>query len=228
MNSVLLAIADCLPGALPDRSTGGRALHAVGPGPVAVLAEEAAGAPAGPGSPASAQTATPGALWEHERAVGELMESFALLPVRYGTRLAPAQAEAFVRERREELLTALDRVRGAVEVAVSVRSPQPVSAAAARADAAGPGTAYLRWRLERSRATARMQDQLGPLAELARESAWPSPREGRETLSAAFLVARERLRAFAERARGLDETCPELELLVTGPWPPYSFSGGLL
>jgi hypothetical protein len=39
----------------------------------------------------------------------------------------------------------------------------------------------------------------------------------------AFLLPKERLDGFREAAGALGSAAPDLDILVTGPWPPYSF-----
>jgi hypothetical protein len=41
--------------------------------------------------------------------------------------------------------------------------------------------------------------------------------------SASFLVDRSRWRAFADAVAGEQHRDPELEVRLTGPWPPYDF-----
>ncbi len=195
MTALLCAIADCDPASAPLRTRGGRALKAVGDrSPVAILAERAE---------PSAE-----ALWDYDRTLAELMDKHALLPARYGTMVDEEDASAMLRERREEFMAALDRVRGAEELSVTSRpdagQPDPRS-----------GTDYLLRRLEAGRlssldAHARASTTL-PAADRARR---------------AYLVDRAQREAFLDAVRRLDEQCPELELVCTGPWPPYSFCGG--
>ena len=167
---------------------------------------------------------TPDALWRHEQVLEALMEDRDLLPVRYGTRLEDdAAAARSVAERHAELERALERVRGAVEL--SVRAVHTEPGEPAEPQDGGGGADYLR---TKRRATA-MQDAVGsavhePLAALARAHALRPPRPPAEVLRAAYLVDRGAVGAFARLVGRLDERHPELRLLCTGPWPPYSFA----
>jgi hypothetical protein len=58
------------------------------------------------------------------------------------------------------------------------------------------------------------------LARASRQRAADSPSE---PLRAAYLVDRNRIEQFALEVAGLQESRPDLRLLCTGPWPPYSF-----
>ena len=45
-------------------------------------------------------------------------------------------------------------------------------------------------------------------------------------MSAAYLVDRERVDHMVAQVRATAEEHPDLEVLCTGPWPPYSFADG--
>ena len=86
-------------------------------------------------------------LWRHEELVESLMEECDLLPVRYGTRVADeGAAQRVLSDRRSELVNALDRVRGAVEVSLRVFVTE-------FGDDVAPagGADYLEWRAQRQR-----------------------------------------------------------------------------
>lgn len=158
---------------------------------------------------------TPEALWRHEQCVEALMEERDLLPIRYGTRVAdPERVAETLSERRDELSARLERVRGAVELAVRVED----DAAPAEAAPAESGRDYLR-RLARRDGTASLLHE--PLAALARESV---VRPGAELLRAAYLVDRAAVPAFVELVQRLQAAHPGVAVLCTGPWPPYSFA----
>ena len=165
------------------------------------------------------------ALWRHEEVVEALMEDRDLLPVRFGTRLEDdAAAARAVAERRSELEIALERVRGAVELSVRALLTEPPEGPA-EDDAAGAD--YLR---AKRRATA-AHDAVAnavhdPLSVLARAHMLRPPRPPAEALRAAYLVDRGTVGSFTRLVARLDERHPELRLLCTGPWPPYSFVAG--
>ena len=149
-------------------------------------------------------------LWAHEHAIEQLMDRGSLLPARFGT---TAQDEReilqMLRDRRNELEAALERVRGAVEYAVHVDTgAEPVGASAA---GGGTGVAYMRGLLAQRRhereLMERVESQLGDLARAVTVLS---------STSLACLVPRERVSEFVARA----ET---YALSISGPWPPYSF-----
>jgi hypothetical protein len=139
---------------------------------------------------------TPEALRRHEAVVEGLMGERSLLPMRFGS--TSGDVAAMLVERHDELLAALERVRGAVEVGVRAGDHTPRD-----------GTDYLMRRL----AVERLHE---PLAALARASV----RRTRPPHVGAYLVDTGAVHTFTARVRELDA-----RLVCTGPWPPYSFCG---
>src|SRR5690606_12267807 len=99
-------------------------------------------------------------LREHDRVVRHALGSATPLPLRFGSRFASEDdARATLRDRRDEFLASLERVRGRVEMGLRIEraGSRPTTAAlgGAGGDTAGsegslsPGRAYL----ERRRAT---------------------------------------------------------------------------
>jgi Gas vesicle synthesis protein GvpL/GvpF len=166
-------------------------------------------------APAEQREMTAAVLWEHEAVVESLMEERDLLPMRFGTLVEDDDAAIrALEERREELKTSLDRVRGAVELAV--RAEALASSAAAPSGASG--AEYIRAKARRTEAAHLLHE---PLAFLARESV---VQPGPELLRAAYLVDREAVEGFVGLVRRLQETHDGIRVLCTGPWPPYSFA----
>jgi Gas vesicle synthesis protein GvpL/GvpF len=167
-------------------------------------------------APAEQREMTAEVLWRHEEVVESLMKERDLLPVRFGTLVE--NDEAAIRaldERREELTTRLDRVRGAVELAVRAET---ADAPSGRMPAGLSGAEYIRAKAHRTEAARLLHE---PLAFLARESV---VQPGPELLRAAYLVDREAVDGFVGLVRRLQETHDGLRVLCTGPWPPYSFA----
>ncbi|HEY8526902.1 MAG TPA: GvpL/GvpF family gas vesicle protein [Acidimicrobiales bacterium] len=175
----------------------------------------------------------------------------AVLPVRFGAAFADGGAlAAALDERHDQLVAGLTHVRGRVEVGVRVRwaggdddggggdrgggpAPPPEPAPPV-ATGPAPGRAYLMARVaadRRRRAAAARAEAVAARIDAAvrgaaadrRLEVGPAPGI---VLAAAYLVDRgavDRLVA-AVRAVGRDE--PEVAILCTGPWPPYSFADG--
>jgi hypothetical protein len=165
-------------------------------------------------APAETREVTAEALWRREELLERLMAGRDLLPVRYGTLVADERAaEQALAERRDELAAGLDRVRGAVELALRVRSRAEPDGAA------GSGRDYLRERTRRAEQARALHE---PLAAIARDGTVLRARD--ELLRAAYLVDRADVERFVAAVRRLQDDRPDLALLCTGPWPPYSFA----
>jgi Gas vesicle synthesis protein GvpL/GvpF len=168
-------------------------------------------------APAHDQEVTPAALWRYEEMVEALMESRDVLPVRFGTLVADENAVVgALAKRRSELAASLDRVRGAVELAVRAREREAPS----RPEVAPSGSAYLRAKASRGGVARRLHERL---ADHARASVVLS---GSELLRAAYLVNRDDVDSFVALVDELQSDYAELDLVCTGPWPAYSFADG--
>src|SRR5437868_15206200 len=101
-----------------------------------------------------ARDADRAAVLQHAGVVDELTRmNEAVLPARFGPSYADADAlRSAIRSRREQLVEALERVRGCVEVGLRVFDP----AAASEPDAGTSGRDYMVRRLERVRAAERL------------------------------------------------------------------------
>ena len=97
--------------------------------------------------------------------------------------------------------------------------------------ATGRGSAYLWARLaseretrDRQRANLRLvREAYELLASHANASKLDNAPDDRHGTSAAFLVPRECIESFGKVVGEVANAHPELALLCTGPWPPYSF-----
>lgn len=168
-------------------------------------------------------------LWAHERVVEDLMSDRAVLPMRFGSVL---RDDAAVREtlaaRRAHLSAALQRVSGAVELGVRA-AWNPDTAGVARDVAAGarsPGAAYLLGLAQRSRHARTLAERLDrAVAGLCRARVQRLLRSPSLPVSAAYLVDRTAVEPFRSAIVALDAQLADAQIVCTGPWPPYSFSG---
>jgi Gas vesicle synthesis protein GvpL/GvpF len=159
-------------------------------------------------------------LWRHGEQLEQLMEDRDVLPVRYGTVVRDEDAAARVLDqRRGELAAGLERVRGAVELALRVRRTD--SGAGEPKDAHElTGREYLGARAGGVRAAMGVHESL---TAVARECiVQPSG----DLLRVAYLVDRDDVEAFVALVRRLQDEHEDLALVCTGPWPPFSFAEG--
>ena len=161
------------------------------------------------------------AIVAHARVVEALAEANeAVLPARFGGVHKDSDAlRAAIAERETELLGALERVRGCVELGVRALAPPPE-----RAEASS-GREYMRARLDERRELEGLADELDlPLAGLAREATRTVGATERLLLSASYLVPEDGVAGFRELVERLQTAHPKLGIVCTGPWPPYSFA----
>lgn len=171
-----------------------------------------------------------------------------VLPARFGSMVSGREElNAFISGSRETLQADLNRLRGQIELGVRASDCRPqalnrqteADEEPGPADGAppGPGARYLAVRQAEAGRRASRKRALGalaasilePLSPLVTTSAWQAPPSppGRLILSLALLLRRERLEAFRLALAQLRRSRPWLEILCTGPWPPYSFVSGV-
>jgi Gas vesicle synthesis protein GvpL/GvpF len=143
-----------------------------------------------------------------------------------------------LRERRDAIAAALDRVEGHEEWSVKVLTrvadtePEPVPVASSGAD-------YLRRKREQQEArfaddhdahfvAERVHDALVPVVSASRRLSPQDPRlaghEGTMVHNAAYLVHRDRSGEFVDRVQEQSDAYPGVVVDARGPWPPYSFA----
>lgn len=155
-------------------------------------------------------------MWAHEQVVEALMAERTVLPMRFGATMDDADAlRDAIAARHDELAERLDFVRDRVELGVRAIGTTPAQVA----PRAGTGREFLQAKLGDDRAAAELHE---PLAARAVAS---SRRTGRddEVLHAAYLVDRDDVAPFLGTVERLRSGHPDVALLCTGPWPPYSF-----
>lgn len=141
---------------------------------------------------------TQAAVLRHAEVVEGLMSrSEAVLPAQFGQPFGDdAELEAAIRPKARELERGLERVRGCVEFGLRVAGQKPSAAS---------GTEYMRARLAQQRAVE------------------PLERLSRVVSANAYLVPAEKVEQFQDAVGRLQAEHPELTIVCTGPWPPYSF-----
>jgi hypothetical protein len=126
-------------------------------------------------------------------------------------------------QRRDELLSALDRVRGHVELGMRVipdRDQETHDAPEAMS-----GRDYLLGLVgDHARAAILQRDLHGPLAKLATADVLRRRVAPPAILVAAYLVDVAVVAKFRRLADELSERHRHVHIAITGPWPPYSFA----
>lgn len=180
-------------------------------------------------------------LWRHEEVIEALMSDRAVLPMRFGTLLPSRQRVGdLLCQAYGALVQDIERVRGQVEIGMRFltvsegRSEDDHSVASSDRSTprgTGRGAAYLWARVARDRELldrrhaklSLVRESYERLASHANASRLDDEPDDRQGTSAAFLVPRDRIASFREVVDAVANAHPELALLCTGPWPPYSF-----
>jgi hypothetical protein len=162
------------------------------------------------------------AVLKHAEVVEELLaRSGAVLPAQLGRAFADeAELVTAVRTKSAELERGLSRVRGCVEFGLRVLPG--ISDAAERPES---GRDYMQFRLAETMQRDRVAEEFHePLSRLSRASARFGGASA-DLLGAAYLVPEENVASFRDQLVQLELAHPELGVVCTGPWPPYTFAG---
>lgn len=162
------------------------------------------------------------AILAHARVVEALADANdAVLPARFSGGAGSDDAlRVGVAGRHEQIVDALDRVGGCVELGLRVLRPQDEAGSPAAS-----GREYMRRRLEQvEQAQALARDVHGALADLARESTCQVVARGDVVLTAAYLLPRAGVEQFRSALQAAEAEAGDVTLVLTGPWPPYSFT----
>ena len=178
-------------------------------------------------APADADTAAPtdAAILAHAQIVEAIAAvNDAVLPARFGHGYADEDAlVASIRERRAQLVEALARVRGCVEVGLRVFTDAAPANEERRNGYTGRDYMLARLRqVETAERTARELHEA--VAAAARDSTYATLVTPQLLLSAAYLLPGSEVTSFKAAVEAANSDYPDLTLVCTGPWPPYSFA----
>jgi gas vesicle protein GvpL/GvpF len=158
----------------------------------------------------------------HAAVVSSILNKTTPLPFRFGTVADEQQLRGYIASHRTALNEKLAHVRGAVEMSVKIIW-NPDNNVDSSAD--GPGARFLKakqLRAARAKEVAVwLRERAGAL--VRDEVLTLSPTE-KLILAAAHLVDRAAVAEYRGQLTEARKMRPELHFLVSGPWPPYSFS----
>ncbi|RVW09155.1 gas vesicle protein GvpFL [Prescottella agglutinans] len=179
----------------------------------------------------------------HDAVVAAICAGGATIPLRLATvYYDDERVRAMLRERVDELEAALDRIADRTEWGVrSYGHRDRLAEKVPASDESGPtsGTAYLMRR--RAQAAAR-EDAESAAAAIADEiyselervavaavrqrpsAPGLAPEQSWEILNASYLVDNRRTREFTSAVEAINDRIEGAETVITGPWPPYSFT----
>jgi hypothetical protein len=222
--------------AVTDTVDPGVAVHGLAENPVEVLDVDGLGVAVTRHESSSVPPSTD-AILAHAEVCDVLQQAgCTVLPVRFGARYADEAAlRDAVAERHEAFLAALEHVRGRVEIGVRVADAHGTAddSQPAPAEPASSGAAYLQRRSaeerERLASKAAAQAVADEIHEFLRDGAVDATVKVQATpglvLSAAYLVPADDVGSFTARLAELSTGRSDVQLLCTGPWPPYHFAG---
>lgn len=167
----------------------------------------------------------------HDAVVRSALRTATPLPARFGTVFADErELRESLRERRDELVAGLERVAGRVEMGVRVEWDEV--AASAALTPVGGGREYLEARrreLEgrealRARADALLDEvEVRIVTEASERVRKLLPERGVAGV-VAHLVHRHTVGGYRARFEQARSAFPQVNLRLTGPWAPYSFT----
>jgi hypothetical protein len=146
----------------------------------------------------------------HAEVVEELLSrSRAVLPVQFSAFADDGELAAAIGPKAEALERGLERVRGCVELGLRfARTPE-------NGREVSSGTDYMRARLADEKLGAELNE---PLARLSRATI------ARSASNRAYLVPEANVDEFRGEVGRLQAAHPDLAIVCTGPWAPYSFT----
>ncbi len=168
----------------------------------------------------------------HDAVVRTVLNHATPLPFRFGTVPTEAQLRSYITTHRDALEAKLAQVRGCVEMSVKIISDTDETESGWKKDDLSPGTAFLQQKQrellgserraeEAKQVAAWLESQVGEYVRQEDVNLCPTEKL---IVAAAHLIAREKIAEYRGRLAEARKTRPELHFLVSGPWPPYSFS----
>jgi hypothetical protein len=161
----------------------------------------------------------------HEALVEALAEHHRTLPVRFGTVVSDARAvEQALSERYESLAADLARIGDKVELGLLAVSRAPLATEDAPG---GEGARYLqtRRRAYAGEAVAREVEQ--SVGDHIVDRRLAVVHQDRVIVRASYLVAPADVGMIRERVDEVRGRRPDLAIVLSGPWPPYSLVSGM-
>lgn len=164
----------------------------------------------------------------HDSVVRSVMEQTTPLPFRFGTLTTEKELASYLQGHRQTIEARLGLVRGCLEMSVKIISNTDQTDSSEKNTDLGPGAAFLVQKRREIFGSEQAQEVAGWLQRqvkgLVREEQVSLCPTEKLIVAAAHLVEREQLAAYRECVGNARKSRPELHFLISGPWPPYSFS----
>ncbi len=170
----------------------------------------------------------------HAAVVRSVLDQTTPMPFRFGTISTEQQLRSYLTTNKLALANKLAHLRGCVQIDLKlIWQRQGLNLVTSDQPAAGPGTAFLRKKrrellgdepasAQRDEVSRLLRDGLG--AEIRDECMELHPSETGLLARVFHLVEKPKIRQYREKIGILVSKRPELQVSVSGPWPPYSFA----
>ena len=169
----------------------------------------------------------------HAAVVRSAFTRTTTMPLRFGTLTTEQQLRSFITTNKFAIANKLADLRGCVEMDLKTTWQSSNSAPSTSDPAAGPGTAFLREKRRELLGDEQAVAQRGELSGFLRTELGSFIKDekidlrtaGRAMATKVFhLIESSQIKEYREKVQKLLEKRPELQLEVSGPWPPYSFA----
>lgn len=169
----------------------------------------------------------------HAAVVRSVLNETTPLPFRFGTVVTELKLRSYVASHRAAIKHKLEQVRGCVEMSVKIIShPEQTENDRSATDEEGPGARFLKEKRREIFGGERRAEQAKEVSAWLQDSVRPLVRDEQVSLcpteklivAAAHLVERVLVDEYREQVGEACKKRPELHFLLSGPWPPYSFS----
>jgi hypothetical protein len=180
--------------------------------------------------------ATTERILAHHRLIRQISDLVPTLPVQFGSSISAVERLKRVLEEQYETLVAdLDRLAGKVEFGVTIVWDTPEVARSTEADQPGEarssGADYMRQKLSvyqrerelRSRASEICEELSSNVEALVVERHEQILAREDMPVRAAYLVGGDHADRFRAEIEAFSDRYDELDVVLVGPWPPYSF-----
>lgn len=161
----------------------------------------------------------------HAAVVRSILNKTTPLPFRFGTVSDEQRLRRYVASHRAALENNLAHVSGCIEMSVKIIWNTDQTDLTLDSLPAGPGARFLKEKQLRAakakEVAAWLQEQLRTFIKDEQMSLGPTEKL---IVAAAHLVARDSIQEYRDHLAETRKLRPELHFLVSGPWPPYSFS----
>lgn len=169
----------------------------------------------------------------HAAVVRSVFTQTTTVPCRFGMLATEPQLRSFIITNKVAIANKLAHLRGCVEMDLKTAWQSSNSTPSKPDPATGPGTAFLRKKQRElfgdEQAGARRAELSGilraELGSLIKDEKIGLPPSDKGAPARVFhLVDSAKIKEYRDKVQELREKRPDLQLEVSGPWPPYSFA----